>query len=236
MKNSHRELSDMISLGDEVFNTDIIKHLIDVAREEGVKTDVKNMETIYKALVDNDDLAVRNINSFPAMMKARLINLEQDFWIYRKYKDGIYYPELVVDIKLRSDSMTGQVNGCISTKAYAIDDNYEKNEFKVVEHHYVFTPGEVVRRKLSAILSEKDLYFSTDELRKAHDDRVERFYNVVRNGFAKQFKITGPVHSERSMRRSFSSGSKDCIGNKVIHDVPSDCFSHYVRSDRPTHI
>ncbi len=192
---------------------------------------VKAIAGVISAKEGDFSKAVPNFQAFEGMLRAYLLDGMIDGWLYSRKRDGKLYAEVITHIHYDSDNRNKppQPKVTVKTQYYGIGSGSSEGDgMGTRTTSYVFSPGEVSRRKLSAILEGADLFKETPELKAAYIAEQERHAKVTRDAFAQQFRFSGESLRGGGRWDSTGKGSK----SKVVHDLaPADYKAVQMFSD-----
>lgn len=196
---------------------DALVDILAVATEQG-NTRLRRAVT---AMIDFVDGARgKKIPSFLCakfMLDTYLSDSMIDGWIYRKHHDGKMYPELIVgsrvtEADLRNDNPPTYVLATIAFSA-------KGGKYASCDKKYTFTPHMVSGKTPEDAFAGYGLYHETPELKAAYEKQMQNFNEVVRDGFAEQFFLTGGiVDANRSEMMELLKTGKGHV-RSVVHDI-----------------
>jgi len=189
----------------------------DIAERKGAGKFLRAFEAVIAARAGCTDLKVPSFEAFLPLLSEHLCQNKRDGWIYELCADGSLLPWAITSLRRRSDrSDRGEAPyvEMIGTGFGPMD-----KRLRVRTKVWTFQPTDVSRRGVATILEGSGLYVETEALRLAHDEEATRFAGVLRDGFAAQFRATGPFHnvSGHDLRNP-----RDVIGSRVIMDIDPD--------------
>jgi hypothetical protein len=189
----------------------------EIAERKGAGKFLRAFEAVVSARNGACDLKVPSFEAFLPLLSEHLRQNKRDGWIYELCADGTLLPWAVTGLRRRSDrSDRGEAPYVeLTGTGFGPMDKLLRVRTKV----WHFQPTDVSRRSVSTILEARGLYTETEALRLAHDQGAIRFAEVLRDGFAAQFRATGPFHILTGHERR---NPHDVIGSRVIMDIDPD--------------
>ncbi|WP_137917211.1 ATP-binding protein [Hydrogenophaga sp. 2FB] len=167
---------------------------------------------------------IPNFSAFHSALISYLQSALIDGWIYVEGEDGSMLPELIVSVTFNESEYRREKNPrvLISTMAYGQDSSRNEAGVGARGRSFSFFPASVVRRRLPDILAAAGLYKETEELKNEYQESMTRFGDLVRPGFAKQFRTKGKAFA---FDRYDGRNKGDSInGRRVIHDLSDDLY------------
>lgn len=191
-----------------------VREIRDIAERKGAGKFLRAFEAVVAARSGQTDLKVPSFEAFLPLLSEHLRQHQRDGWVYELCSDGTFLPWAITTLRRRSDrSDRGESPyvELIGTGFGPMD-----KQLRVRTKSWSFQPNDVSRRSVGAILEARGLYLETEVLRQSHDAAAARFIEVLRDGFAAQYRVTGPFHSIAALQRRNPS---DVIGSRVIMDI-----------------
>lgn len=182
---------------------------------------------------EGDFAPIPRIHAAPQIITEYLKHEMIDGWVYILEKDGYFQPYLVTSIRLREDRNDNKFSLEINLAA---DEPNSKN--LRASNSLVFEASDVTKKRPADVLLGKKAYKETAELKEDYVARRAVFDEIVSNGFAKQYRLTGLASS-----RDYRTGDGKRSNAKVIHDLapneltalrgvgPSELFEETEESD-----
>lgn len=181
--------------------------------------------TVKAFLSANDGdfmVTIPNIDASAHMVRAYLLHEIADGWIYVSKNGQRHQPELVTDIDVRTDhrSETNKKWLEISTIATSRESRSGAKEVSPRRNKISFPAEDVTHKTVPDVLASVGILKETPELRAEYDAALAYHLEHVAGGFAKQYELSGHVHSSDSWHKG-STVSK----RKVINDLMVDDYS-----------
>lgn len=188
-----------------------------IAERKGAGKFLRAFDAVVSARNGATDLKVPSFEAFLPLLSEHLRQNKRDGWIYELCADGTFMPWAITGLRRRSDrSDRGEAPYVeLTGTGFGPMDKQLRVRTKV----WNFQPTDVSRRSVGAILEARGLYPETEALRLSHDQEATRFAEVLRDGFAAQFRATGPFHVVTGHERR---NPRDVIGSRVIMDIDPD--------------
>lgn len=213
----------------EHYNEAALINLMEAAvhHEEG-----KKIGSAIKAILDTrqggTDLSVPNFFAFKAMLTAHLRKDVIDGWVYKRRSDGRLYPYLVSRIEYEDSTnlYRDKKPQDAEVKLFLLSVTVDKLEGR--HRHGVttetFSPSEVLRKRMDAILESHGLYKETPALKAEYLASMDHFNSAIRNSFGQQFRLNGiPKRSERTTY--YEKTLNSLTQRRVVLDSESDTFN-----------
>jgi len=186
----------------------------EIAERKSAGKFLRAFEAVVAARAGQTDLKVPSFEAFLPLLSERLRQAMRDGWVYELCADGTLLPWAITTLRRRSDRADrGEAPyvELVGTGFGPMD-----KQLRVRTKAWTFQANDVSRRGVDVILEGRGLYLETEALRRAHDEAATRFAEVLRDGFAAQFRVTGPLHAVVAHERRNPS---DVIGSRVIMDI-----------------
>lgn len=212
-----------VSIEPSLLSDDVLQDLAATAKSTSDRKVEKAVAAILTARSGQFGKPIPNFKAVTAVLSEYLRHQLLDGWIYVRRVDGQMYPELISTVTLQEERQHGRKADpyvCIRTTSHGFTQKDRGSSIGMVENTYRITPQMAVNKRVSEILEALGLYKETPELRKAYDESMKRFAELVLPKFAEQFRMTGVVRAYAE--DDWTRKGAELIGRKVIHDVPDD--------------
>lgn len=159
---------------------------------------------------------VKSLEGFCNQLTEVLLANMIDGWIYHKADDGRHYPYLFSGVTYSPPGRHSEAHVNIYLKANGRDDERSRDRTSLTSLSIYLAAGEVTHRTISDILTSKNLYMETEELKQEYLDSIAYYEEHVSDFFAEQFIAQGApfYHS------GYNSITVDNV--KVIQDLHPD--------------
>lgn len=198
---------------------DALEELREVAARLGAKKFEKTISAIL-ASGEESGWKVPSLEAFQDMLAKFVRENCVNGWLWKKAQDGRYLPYAVTGI----DFVVADRNKYESrphvnvTLAFWGLDRRDEKQLKLHGERLTFMPGDVSNRRIPSILEANDLRLADEEMLRDWARCMAEFEEILTDGFAKQFRVTGPV--EWCGNRAYRDFSVDAyIGNRAICDT-----------------
>ena len=194
-----------------------MREIRNIAERKGAGKFLRAFEAVVSARSGETGVKVPSFEAFLPLLSEHLRQHQLDGWLYELCADGTFLPWAITTLRRRSDrSDRGETPYVELTGAgFGPMDK----QLRVRTRAWTFQPNDVSRRSVGAILEARGLYLETEALRRSHDAAATRFAEVLRDGFAAQYRVTGPSHAVVAHERR---NPTDVIGSRVIMDIDPD--------------
>lgn len=227
-KSFHRKDSETV-IKTEALKPADLRDIIAAAKEEGDSRVERAVESILQAREGKFDKPVPNFKAFGEVLRAFIMSNLIDGWVYHTGRDGKVYPYLVTGFSFddgKSHHRTSQTPTLrMHVASYTRTAHRSDSRLGFEAEAFVFHPQDVAKRRVSEILLNAGLLHETPELKKQHQESIDRFGTLIRPAFAKQFRFTGITEmyeKDDHERRGFVSTNR-----RVIHDIELEEFGAY---------
>lgn len=164
--------------------------------------------------------AIPRMDAAPEILRAYLQHEMLDGWVYQRTVDGGLRAYLVTGIAIdRSSNRDGPDRVVIRASYNSIvkdSDGRIGRGSALTTTSWSMEPGQVTRKQPSAILEDLGLMHETPALRREYHEHVERYRQILTEGFARQYRYSGSPMGFAD--RSYDLPSARA-GVKVVHDV-----------------
>ncbi len=216
--------NDEVSLYDHELTNEVLEALRDVAQASDQKPHKglgRVADAILRARNGDFDKSIPRLDAAPEILLAYFRDNLDNGWIYRRGADGHLHAWLVTEVKIihpRHDdkpflSIDMTANGSMGSRRH---DNGAKS-LGETSSSLTLTGDKVVRRKVSALLSENGCYIETPALREEYEKGLAHYVEVLGEGFSEQYRYSGTPLAVDDWRKD---GPRQ--GHKVIHDLRRD--------------
>lgn len=164
-----------------------------------------------------EDFKVPSFEAFLPLLSEHLRAHARDGWVYELCDDGSLLPWAVTGLRRRSDRSDRGDAPYVELTGTAFGPH--DKQLRVRSKSWTFRPTDVSRRHVAAILEAHGLHVETGALRAAHEEEATWFGEILRDGFARQYRATGPLHAASGQVRR---NPRDVIGSRVIMDIDPD--------------
>lgn len=178
---------------------------------------LRNLDAILSARNGASDYKVPSFEAFLPLLTAYLQAELRDGWVYEQTEDGSLLAWAVTSVTRRADrSDRGE-----APRIELVGTGYGPQDglLRVRSKTWTFSPSDVSRRPVSAILENEGLLVETPTLRETYDRELALFEGTLRDGFAQQYRATGPSHRIGGYSKR---NPRDVIGSRVIMDIDPD--------------
>lgn len=177
---------------------------------------VRVLDAVLSAETGDSDFKVPSFAAFEPLLKAFLRQAHKDGWIYEMCDGGVLRPWAVTTIMTRTPHHTDKASPRVEIHGAAYGP--QDGRIKLTKRAWFFEAGNVSRRHVSKILENAGLFVETSELREIHDEAEVVFHDVIRQSFAHQFRVAGPV--ARNVTNGFRNRNpEEAMGSRVIMDI-----------------
>jgi hypothetical protein len=194
-----------------------VREISAIAERKGAGKFLRAFEAVVAARSGQTDLKVPSFDAFLPLLSEHLRQNQRDGWVYELCADGTFLPWAITTLRRRADR--GDRGEAPYVELIGAGFGPMDKQLRVRTKAWNFQPNDVSRRGVAAILEARGLYLETEALRDAHDRDATRFAEVLRDGFAAQYRVTGPLHAVSTSERRNPS---DVIGSRVIMDIDPD--------------
>lgn len=198
---------------------DDLEELLAVGVELGAKKFTKTLAAILGAS-EESGWKVPSIEAFQKQLADYLRETTTNGWLWKKAPDGTYLPYAVTKVEFvptdrhRHD---GRPHVTVSVTWWGVD-RFEDTVLKQRHERWTFMPGDVSNRRIPSILAAHDIIVADAAMEVAWTDTIAGFDRILADGFAKQFRVTGPVLAVKGIyARDFKADG--FIGNRAICDT-----------------
>ncbi len=202
-----------------------LDEIMEIAARLGDNRTCLAISTIRCAGVDGG-WKVPNFDAFQPLLRKWLRERLDRGWIYARDRDGQLYPWLVTGLDLVMPDMharsTAKPQVRLTGSAYGRSSN-EKSAIGPVRETWSFEAGDVSRRQVQVILERAGLFGETPEMNAAHDAAEEAYDEILHEGFAGLYHVTGPAMQLPGYGRNLA----EVVGRKVIHDIEAEQLKPY---------
>ncbi len=194
-----------------------VREIRSIAERKGAGKFLRAFEAVVAARSGQTDLKVPSFDAFLPLLSEHLLQNQRDGWVYELCADGTLLPWAITTLRRRADR--GDRGEAPYVELIGAGFGPMDKQLRVRTKTWSFQPNDVSRRGVAAILEARGLYLETGALRGAHDRDATRFFEVLRDGFAAQYRVTGPLHAVSGHERR---NPADVIGSRVIMDIDPD--------------
>lgn len=224
---SYRKDSET-TIQSEKLTIEDLNDLLEAAKKASDTRVTRALESILLARYGKFDKAVPNFKAFGEVLRSFLMGDLIDGWVYKKGRDGRDYPYLVTgftydDGQSHKGAATPSLRMHIAS--YTRTGYQNKSTPGFSSDGICFYPQDVAKRRMSDIFLAKDLFHETPQMKASHVASMDRFNEIVRPSFAKQFRFTGVAENyeeDNHMRRGFVSTNL-----RVVHDIEMSEYGAY---------
>lgn len=200
---------------------DALDELLEIAGDCGAKKFVKTLEAI-RADGAESGWKVPSFEAFEKLIGGYLRAESGNGWLWCKGRDGRYLPYAVTDISYVSPDR----NRYDSRPFITISGSYwgqggsdrSDKQLKLRHDRWSFYAGDVTNRKIPSILAAMDIRVGDDAILEAWHQSMANFDRVLSEGFAQQFRITGPV-AWANTRSAVEDDAGIVFGHRAICDT-----------------
>lgn len=210
---------DEVELTVSLLSNEDLEELIRAAEVVQEAKTKRALEAMLAARSGKHDLKVPSFKAFQDMLRAFLKRDIIDGWLYVREDDGTLYPQLITSVSYespRGHRSNGTPYVVINAVAYTL--NHERGDVKLAptDKRHSFAAGDVANRRIADILEARGIYKETAALKAEYEASMQRYVSTTRDGFAKQFRVSGLSHffEVDDYRRQ---GEK-LTARRVIHD------------------
>lgn len=200
------------SLNQESVTDAVLADLL-TAAEEVKHTSFARVIGAIAAARKGEVKAIPSFVAAPEVLRAYLQAEMIDGWLYVREFDGRMWPWLVKSITI--ETPRGGYNDEPRIVIALTADHpirSQKQETVTVSKTITLAKSDVTKKRPDAILLANHAVRETPELRADYQARLDRFEEVMRGGFRKQFLFSGNADVSRWE-------SEELTGRKVVHDV-----------------
>lgn len=173
------------------------------------------VDAILAARRGDTDKAIPRLAAAPEMFLAYFRKNLRDGWLYRKGVDGHLHAWLVTDVAVKEPrGSDGRPYLSIDLVANGRSGGRRDGAIGTTRTSVTFDGDQVVRKKVSAILTKSDLYVETDDLRADYDEAAKHYFEVLSTGFTHQYRYDGTPTADGEGWRIPAERV-----TKVIHDI-----------------
>lgn len=196
-----------------------LEELLTVAVDQGAKKFEKTLAAIL-APGGEQGWKVPSIEAFQKLVADYIRETCVNGWLWKKAPDGRYLPYAVTRIDyIQSDRTKYETRPHVNLHvSWWGMERREDGQLKLRHEVWTFMPGDVSNRRIPSILEARDIRAAEEDMLRDWDKAMVAFDEVLSDGFAKQFRITGPVSwtANQSSRDLVADGF---IGNRAICDT-----------------
>lgn len=198
-----------------------LEELLKIGTDLGAKRFVKTVTSILAPGAEQD-WKVPSIEAFQKLLAEYVRETCPNGWLWKLSEDGNYLPYAVTSIDFSPGDKTKYETRPHVTVQLACwgmgrrEDDAQ--QLKVRHERWTFFPADVSNRRIPAILEALDMRAADAELLQAWERTMVGFDEVLSHGFAKQFRITGPI-SLVGRRQAREYSVIGFVGNRAICDT-----------------
>lgn len=192
-----------------------IKEIRNAAFELGAQ---KWLRAFDAALAVRDGTSDYKVPTYPAFMEILSGYLRSTFirgWIFEDMPNGEKFAWAITAIKPRNMSHSSRDIPAIELHATAY--GAQEGRLRRTSRRWAFEPGDVSRRHISKILEKKGLHVETEALIEEYEIQEAGFQSLLKNGFAEQFRVRGPILSFKN--NAHGRDRAEALGAKVVMDL-----------------
>lgn len=206
---------------------EVIAELIEIAE----RLDMGRFARALKAIAAraDGDWMIPSFEAFEAMLQGFLVEHCPDGWLWEQQKDGTMLPWVIVDVRHRQDNYSrGPERHLVEMVGVAWGRSSEREvAMKKIVRTWEFEPRDVARRRVDAVLAERGLSLNTPDLLELYRETDKRFETALTEGFARQYRVNGPIHAYHG--GSSSRSRSEPVGRRAIHDLDGERLKLYCR-------
>lgn len=217
----YRKDKELCLVNDSECSAEALDELAGILHNAKSNKLLRAVEAILKARGGAFDKVIPSFGAFCGVLQEYLKQSAIDGWVYVLGKDGKLYPELVTSVNFESMSAHGQEQPRVTIRTIAFGlDGGRDGALKLDRNGYMFSPSEVVKKRVSDALTDKGIFKETPELKSAYEVSFERYEAVVAGQFAEQFRFTGrPLGYSKY---TYGRQNEAMSNRKVVHDLEAD--------------
>lgn len=164
-----------------------------IADRKGAGKFLRSFDAVLGLRDGTRNFRVPSFEAFGPMLTEYLRENRKDGWVYEMTESGDVIPWAIVSVRRVDPS--GHDRGSPRVEMFGVGFGPDGGALKTRRRTWFFEPKDVSRRDVSNILRTSGILVETEALRAAHDAQDAAFREILRDGFARQFRITGPVFS-----------------------------------------
>lgn len=212
-----------IDINPDRYSHDALAALASAAEAGGDGKLARALRAVLRANEGVFDEPIPNFKPFASLLIRFLKHNLIDGWLYVTGPDGRLYPELVQSISFHKGDKRNRTVDEVRVGTIAYTSGEKSKAMHVNTRVHTFVPSDVTRKKISTALAERGLYKETEELKADYTASHTRYLDIIKNAFAKQFRLSGKALRNLSVSRyaSFAPYSR----RKVIHDIAPEEYS-----------
>lgn len=219
-KNVDRRDFDEVSLVTiDRIDRDDLEELLTIATKLDAKKFVKTLAAVLNS-GEESGWKVPSIEAFQKQLPEFLREMTTNGWLWKRGADGVRLPYAVTNVQFVSaDSRhyEGRPHINVSVAWWGVDISKDTT-LRARKESWTFFPGDVSNRRIPSILAARDITIADAAMDAAWCHTSTGFDRVLKEGFAKQFRVSGPVFAVKGLySRDFKADGY--LGNRAICDT-----------------
>lgn len=190
----HVDMNDLdATYGVEIdrLSDEAISDICSVAEAMKANKFLRSLRVVIDLKDGSMNFKVPSFEAFGPMLVEYLRAYQRDGWVYEMTGSGDVLPWAITSVRRIDNSARGDGNPRIEMSGVAFGP--ADGVLRTRRRTWFFDPKDVSRRHIAKILQSAGILTETAELRAAHNDLDARFREVLRDGFSRQYRITGAV-------------------------------------------
>lgn len=219
-KNVDRRDFDEVSLVTiDRIDRDDLEELLTIATKLDAKKFVKTLAAVLNG-GEESGWKVPSIEAFQKQLPEFLREMTTNGWLWKRAADGALLPYAVTNVQFVSaDSRhyEGRPHINVAVAWWGVDISKDTT-LRARKESWTFFPGDVSNRRIPSILAARDITIADAAMDAAWCHTSTVFDRVLEEGFAKQFRVSGPVCAVKGLySRDFKADGY--LGNRAICDT-----------------
>lgn len=171
---------------------EIIEQIAQIAERENARGITRTIKAIASARA-GEDIKVPNFHAGAGIIGSFIKNHAPDGWLYQRVSvegvDDVYMPMVVTGVNMiPGDSPHAQDRITVSGVRINLNHKSERRgESRSQSAGFSLFKSEVANRTVPEILAAEGFYIGNDDMRRAYDEFVEHYRDVVADGFGEQY-------------------------------------------------